>query len=147
MCTVEYSLYVRSGIQSVCAKWNTVSLQEIKKFFAIVIHMLGKLSLRDYWSLCPIIHNSFASSVGMSRNRFLSFLTMFHLNNNDAKAAREQTGHDQLFKIRPVIDTFITKFQDVYSPEENMTIDEALCPFRGRICFRVYIKESPINMV
>jgi len=38
--------------RSVFALWNTVSLQEIKKFFAIIIHMsvLHKSSLRDYWS-------------------------------------------------------------------------------------------------
>jgi hypothetical protein len=64
----------------------------------------------------------------MSRDRFLANLTMFHLN-NDAKAARGQPGYDPLFKIRPVIDTHTTKFQDVYTPEEQLTIDEAICPF------------------
>jgi len=54
---------------------------------------------------------------------------MFHFNNNDAKTARGQPGYDPLFKIRPVIDTLITKFQDTYTPEEQMTIDEAICPF------------------
>jgi len=68
---------------------------------------------------------------------------MFHLNNNDAKAARGQPGYNSLFKIRPVTDTLITKFQDVYTPEEQLTIDEAICPFRGRIFFHVYIKGKP----
>jgi hypothetical protein len=36
--------------------------------------------------------------------------------------------------------THKTKFQDVYTPEEQLTIDEAKCPFRWRIIFRVYIK-------
>ena len=131
--------------KSVFALWNTVSQQEIKKFFAIIIHMsvLRKSSLRDYWSLRPIIHTPYAASVGMSRDRFLAILTMFHLNNNDAKAARGQPGYDPLFKIRPVIDTLVPKFQDVYTPEEKLTIDEAICPFRGRIFFRVYIKGKP----
>jgi len=70
-------------------------------------------------------------------------LTMFHLNNNDAKAARGQPGYDPLFKIRPVIDTLITKFQDIYTPEEQLTIDEAICRFRQRIFFPVYIKRKP----
>jgi len=39
--------------------------------------------------------------------------------------------------------TLMTKFQDVYAPEEQLTIDEAICPFRGRIFFRVYIKGKP----
>ena len=94
---------------SVFAQWNKISLQEIKKFFAIIIHMsvLHKSSPRDYWSWRPIIHIPYASSVGMSRDRFLALLTMFHLNNNNAKAARGQPGYDPLFKIRPVIDTLI----------------------------------------
>jgi hypothetical protein len=54
---------------------------------------------------------------------------MFHLNNNDAKAARGQLGYDPLFKIRPVIDILITKFQDVYTPEEQLTIDKGICTF------------------
>jgi hypothetical protein len=50
-------------------------------------------------------------------------MTMFHLN-NDARAA---TGHT-------------TKSLNTYTPVEQMTIDEAIRPFRGRIFFRVYIK-------
>jgi hypothetical protein len=68
---------------------------------------------------------------------------MFYLNNNDAKAARGQPGYDPLFKIRPVIDTLFTKFQDVDTPEEKLTIDVAIHPFRGCIFFRVYIKGKP----
>jgi hypothetical protein len=44
----------------------------------------------------------------MSQDRFLALLIMFHLKNNNAKAARGQPGYDPLFKIRPVIDTLIT---------------------------------------
>jgi len=88
--------------KSVSAQFNTVSLQEIKKFFAIIIcmSMLQKSFLQDYWSLRPIIQTPYAASVGMCQHRFLTLLTMFHLNNNDAKAARGQTG-----KIRLVIET------------------------------------------
>jgi len=75
--------------------------------------MLWKSFLRDYWSLCTIIQTPYAASVGMSRDRFLALLTMFHLNNNNVKAARGQPGYDLLFKIRLGIETLITKFQDV----------------------------------
>jgi hypothetical protein len=61
--------------------------------------MLRKSSLQDYWSLRPIIHTPYVASVAMSRDRFLALLTIFHLNNNDAKAARGQPGYDPLFKI------------------------------------------------
>ena len=131
--------------KSVFTLWNTVSLQEIKKLFSIIIQMsvLRKSSLRDYWSLHPIIHTPQAASVETSQDRFVALLTMFHLNTNDAKAARGQPGYDPLFKIRPIIGTLMTKFQDIYAPEEQLTIDQAICPFRGRILFRVYIKGKP----
>jgi len=68
---------------------------------------------------------------------------MFYPNNNDAKAATGQPDYDPLFKIWPVIDTLNTKFQDIYTPEEQLTIDEAICPFQGHIFFHVYIKGKP----
>jgi hypothetical protein len=46
-------------------------------------------------------------------------------------------------KIRPVINTLTTKLQDVYRPEEALTIDEAICPLRGRIYFCVFMKGKP----
>jgi len=93
--------------KSVLAQWNTVSLQEIRKFFSLIVHVsvLCKSSLRDYWCWRPIIHTPYAGTVGMSRDRFLALLTMFHLNNNHAKAAGGHPGYDPLFKIWPVIDT------------------------------------------
>jgi len=56
-------------------------------------------------------------------------LVMFHLNNNDRKAATEEPDYDPLFKIRPVNDTLITNVQDIYKPEEQLTIDKAIRPF------------------
>jgi len=100
--------------KSVFAQWNTVSIQEISKLFLIIIHMsmLCKSSLQDYWSFQPVIQTPYGASVGMSRDRFLKLLTMFHLNNNNAKGARCQPDYDPLFTIWRVIDTLITKFQD-----------------------------------
>jgi len=87
--------------ESVFAWWNRVSLQEIQKFFSIIIHMsmLCTSSLQDYWSLLPIIHTPHATSVGMSRDKFLALLAMLQLNNSDAKAAGGQPGYDPQLKI------------------------------------------------
>jgi hypothetical protein len=67
---------------------------------------------------------------------------MFHLNTNDAKAARGQPGYDPLFKIQPVTD-ISQKLQVVYTPEEQLTIDKAISLFQGRIVCHVYIKGKP----
>jgi hypothetical protein len=65
---------------------------------------------------------------------------MFHVNNNNAKAASGEPDYGPLFKIHPVIDSLIKKFQDVYTLEEQLTIDAAVCPFRECIFFHVHIK-------
>jgi hypothetical protein len=56
-----------------------------------------------------------------------------------------QPGYDPLYKIRPVINTLTTKFQDVFRPEEALTTDEDICPCREHIYFRVrvYMKGKP----
>jgi hypothetical protein len=131
--------------KSVFAQWNQVTLQEINTFFSIGIHMSvsRKSSLRDCWILPPIVQTPYVASVGMSRDRFLAVLTVLHLKSSDAQAARGEPQNGPLFKIRPVIDTLITQFQDICSPEEELTVDEAICPFRGRMFFRVCIKRKP----
>jgi len=35
------------------------------------------------------------------------------------------------------------KFQVVYIPEEQLTIDKAICPFQGCIFYHIYIKGKP----
>lgn len=49
--------------------WKTLTLVNLKKFFAIVLHMsvLKKPQLRDYWSTNPVLHSSFGKSM-MSRD-------------------------------------------------------------------------------
>jgi hypothetical protein len=96
--------------------------------------------LLDFASHCS---DPTCSFVWNASDRFLAALTVFYLNSADAQAARGEPQHGTLFKIRPVIDTLITQFQDVYPPEEELTVDEAMCPFRGRIFFRVCIKRKP----
>jgi hypothetical protein len=72
----------------------------------------------------------------MSQDSFLMLLTIFQLNNNNAKAAGGQPGYDTQFKIRPVIDT-----------SQNFRTSthwkKAIYPFRGCIFFRVSAKEKP----
>lgn len=129
---------------SIWHKWCTVKLHELYAFFAIILHMcvvkLPKLS--DYWSTDPFLQTSFSSKL-LSRDRFSAILFMLHLNDNASYIARGQPNHDALHKIRPFFDSFVQKCKNYFAPYSNLTIDEAMCPFRGRISFRVYIKNKP----
>lgn len=82
-------------------EWTTVSLQEIKGFILILIHMgvLKKPSIRDYWSTEEFIRTDFAGSI-MPRDRFLVILSMLHFCDNTHYIPVGEPGHDPLYKIK-----------------------------------------------
>ncbi|UYV82045.1 PGBD5 [Cordylochernes scorpioides] len=135
---LETNKYARSTIDkqkkrgplkaySFLANWKAVSIAEIKLFFACIIHMclVIKPRMKDYWATNSVLNTTFCKKI-MARNRFEAIF-----------------GHDPLYKIRTFLDPLTKKFQCLYSPTQNLTIDEAICPFRGRIRFRIYIKGKP----
>ena len=132
--------------RSIYNQWTSVTEQDIVKFLAILIHMgivkLPKLS--DHWSKDPSVATGFAASL-MTRDRFTSILGFFHLNDNTHYAPRGNDAHDPLFKLRPLVDHLNETFSSLYTPGENISIDEALCPWRGRCAFRVYMRDKPIK--
>ncbi|UYV65277.1 PGBD5 [Cordylochernes scorpioides] len=127
------------------AKWKAVSVAQIKLFFCVIIHMslVKKPGMKDYWSTHGFLKNAFCQSINMPRTLFMRILSMLHLNDNSKYIEYGKQGHDRLFKIRPVLESLIYSFGNAYTPQQNLTIDEAMCPFRGRVGFRVYIKGKP----
>ena len=125
-------------------RWTKVSESEMRKFLAILIHMglVKKPRINDYWSTNPVMASSFAPTL-MSRDRFKMILAFFHLNDNANFIPRGRLGHDPLFKVRTLIDSLNASFKRVYIPEEFIALDEAVVPWRGRVIFRVYIKNKP----
>ena len=43
--------------------------------------------------------------------------------------------NDKLKKVRPVVNHLTNKFKNIYIPGENISIDESLMKFRGRLSF------------
>jgi hypothetical protein len=69
---------------------------------------------------------------------------MLHLNNNDAKAVRAQPSYDPLFKIQPIIDTLVTKFQYAYTTDEKAYYRRGNMPIsRAYIISCVYQRKAP----
>ena len=97
---------------SVFSRWKPVTMPEIERFLAIIVHVgfVRKPRLRDYWSYNPIYDSKFASSLQISRDRFFSMLTFLHLNKNDTYSPRGNPGHDPLYKLRPVFNKLMNDF-------------------------------------
>jgi hypothetical protein len=68
----------------------------------------------------------------MSHNSFEHIWWCLHFNNNELQAQAT----NRLFKIQPVLEFFAEKFQDVYNPNQQLSLVECVIPWRGR--FRIY---------
>ena len=67
----------------------------------------------------------------MSRDRF-ALLKYLHLSDNE-------NNEDPAFKFREILDKFRIKFQSNYIPKENISIDESLLVWKGRLKWKRYI--------
>ncbi|XP_051170484.1 piggyBac transposable element-derived protein 4-like [Leptopilina boulardi] len=84
-----------------------------------------------YWTKEPALETPYFKEC-MSYNRFRVILSLLHFEclNDDSP--------DVLHKIRPVLDHLITNFQAVYRPGENISIDESLLLWKGRLKFKQF---------
>ena len=114
--------------------WFNTTAEEIKVMLSLVILMgiTTKPHVHTYWARDPILQSPFFGNT-MPRDRFLQWLKSLHFNDNDI-----DDGTDRLFKLRPVIDTLAENFKTVYVPSHDVTTDESLWKFYGRLKFKQY---------
>ncbi|GFO01917.1 poc1 centriolar protein homolog a [Plakobranchus ocellatus] len=129
---------------SIYKLWKPVTLVDIRGFITILVHMalINKDRLSYFWSKIPIINTPFAAQI-MSRDRFLAIMAFLHVSDNNTYIPRDQPGHTPLHKIQPIYDHLRYTFSSLYTPKQKLCIDEAICPWRGKLRFRVYMKDKP----
>ena len=79
----------------------------------------------------------------MSSRRFELLLKFLHLNDSRKQPARGQPEYDKLYKVRPFLDAVVKNFQACYTPSENLSIDESMVGFKGRLAFLQYMPKKP----
>lgn len=116
-------------------KWTDTNVSEMYSFLALIMMMshARKSDMKDYWSTDPMLHMPLFGKV-MSQDRFFLLLRVIHFCNNE-----NQPENDRLFKIRLVMDRLKQKFSDVFTPFQNLCIDESLMLWKGRLVFKQYI--------
>ena len=124
--------------------WHDISREEMKAFIGILILMgvcrLPKFEL--YWTtkytqICPRISGI------MSQIRFEQIFRYLHLCVVEQQVAAGQPGHDYLYKVRKLLDLLSPRFLSEYNPHEELSIDEAMIPFKGRLHIKQYMKDKP----
>lgn len=116
-------------------RWKEVSAAEMKKVIALCLLMPlnKKAELRLYWSKNELYFQKIFGDT-MSRIRFENILRCmcFFDDQNIDRSHR-------LYKINNVVNHILKNIKNTYSPGENLSLDESLLLWRGRLFFRQYI--------
>lgn len=122
-------------------KWKPLSTGELLVFLGVSLHM-GNVKyprLQDYWKKEPLFENR-GIAMSISRDRYLIILRSLHFAKNPLPGNPKPD--DRLYKIRPILDYFNTRMSQVYYPGRDLSIDESMILWRGRLSFRQYIKNK-----
>lgn len=120
-------------------RWKPLTAAELQTFIGLVLHMgTWKTNrLQDYWKTDPLF-NLKCFHDNMSRDRFLLILRCLHFSEN---LTGEAASRDRIYKIRPLIDYFNNKMHEIYQPGKNLSLDESMILWRGRLVFKQFIRK------
>ena len=143
---VQSNNYAQKCLGDSYTTWQPITTDELQAYMGFMILMgLVKLpSIYDYWKKDEIFHYSPVAS-RISRNRFFDIHRYLHFVNNDTLAAPGSATYDKLGKIRPLINMITSHFASVYKPGRDVSIDEAMVPFKGRSSLKQYMPKKPVK--
>ena len=68
----------------------------------------------------------------------------FHVSDRQAEPARDNQ-YDRLFKVRPILEHVSKSFLERYTLGQEVSVDEAMVKFTGKLSFRQYMPAKPIK--
>ena len=143
----ETNLYAtQRQVQKPDHKWYPTSPQEIRAFIGInmIMGIDRKPALAHYWSTDSFLGNPGIQSV-FPRERFKALCRYLHLNDSSEIPGHEVPQYDPLYKLRPVINMCQQNFQDRYTPGRDLSVDEGMIKYKGRVHFRQYMPKKPVK--
>lgn len=134
----QYIASTNLKFQSRVKRWTPTDSREIRVFIALLIlqGVLHKPDVSLYWSKRAIIQTPYFATV-MSVNRFTLLMKFLHFVDN--ATFNPDADNRKLFKLKPVLDYIGDKFSSVYTPERNISIDESLMLWKGRLSWKQFI--------
>ena len=109
--------------------WKNVNFDEnfIGLFFSM--GLISFFSCKKYWSNDLLYKNEYFSST-LSREQFESIIRFFNFRKEP------MFDNDQLIKIRMIIEHFNKTMLELITPEKNLSIDESMMLWCGRLIFQ-----------
>ena len=75
----------------------------------------------------------------MSRDRYLHILRFLHFTDNGHAPDPADPNRDKLWKRKPFLNALLPRFTEVYAPSQNLSSDETLIKFKGRVHLRQFL--------
>ena len=125
--------------------WTPVDIDELKTYTGLVIAMgIIKLPRMDlYWQRKNPLLTLLGIPDVMTRDRFYMISRYFHISDREHEPARGTPLYDKLYKVRVFHNMLNQRFQSLFNPGPEVTIDKAMIPYKGRLSFLQYMKDKP----
>jgi len=131
-------------VHSLPRKWVATDRSEMAAFLGI-LYFMGYIKLptyHNYWSTEYLTEIRGFRAI-MSRDRWLVIWQFFHVANNDDCLPRDHPNFDRLFKIKPLVEILLQKWQNAYYPGQHVSVDESIVAYKGRASMIQYNPQKP----
>ena len=140
--TVDYAHYMRfEAGMTLSYRWSGCTLTDMAQYLGLVIFfgLLPAPNVRAYWRRFFFMATPRVPAL-MTRDRFLALDRYFHAFNRRAIPR----GHeDRLVLVRPVMEYIRKRCSEVVVPTKNLSLDEGMMPYKGRLSIKVYNPKKP----
>ena len=127
-------------------KWFPVTHEELSAYIGIHIimgiHTLPRIT--NYWSNDDSLSVQSVKRT-MPRERFDKIMQYFCISDRRNEPGKNSPVYDKLYKIKPLLSMLETSYLVNYKPGCEISIDEAMVKFKGRIGFLQYLPMKPVK--
>lgn len=119
--------------------WVEVTVEEIKKFWALIINMglTRRKDLQYFWSTQPNLYIPFFSQT-MPLRRFEQILAMLRVSNG-LSSPKGQPGYDPWVEVHEFFDLMNLSFKRFFVPKQEVCIDESKIVMKNSCIFIQYV--------
>jgi hypothetical protein len=149
--TAETNVYAKEKIAnktvphfSIWHEWYDVVEEEMLAFLAFIINM-GVIHLpyvKDYWSQQFVCRVPFFFGEVFTRKRFLQIFWMLHLETVSTSDHSLRTRTQKASNFLKYIDA---RLREHFIPGQNLSVDESVVGFKGKISFITYNPKNQLN--